>query len=366
MFEDIGIKKVRDTATDTLQRTGTYFKSHWSDYVIIVFILLLLGAFDAFALKKSENLGDSSYWLHAVTRISAYALASILGIRIGYPKYKDACQELKDALTYNRRLIVLRGSDFQEFINEVNIETKKLAWKNQINKKLAKLDRRSPSFFPLYYESRDEDGNRSEEFFKNVNPKWLRDRIKKKADKYCEKRETLESLLEDDFINENIQTLNVKYPVVYKSDFDFVDGNTAEYRSYQTRSKDTQAKARAVGNSLIFTLIFTLVVGGIALDFNRAIAEEQVAGIISAVVNSIIDVGIVLFRVANGITSSEKIVRSEDLRAVVDKNELMILYCELRGVKYPKITEVIQPAPIVAPTVVQPAQAITQPVQPHI
>lgn len=338
-FKD-GVKTVKGGIVRAGTAAGSHFKSHWSDYVIIVFILILLGAFDAFALKKSENLGDVSYWLHAFTRITAYALATVLGIRIGYPKFKDNCEDLKNALEYNRRLIVLRGSDFQEFINEVNVETKKLAWKNYINKKLAKLDRKSPNFFPLYYESKDENGNRSSEFFKGIKPKWLAEKVRRKADKYCETRETLESLIEDEYINANIQILNVKYPIVYKSDFDFVEGNSMEYRAYQTRSKNMQAKARTVGNSLILTLIITLVLGGIALDFNQAIAQEQVVGVVSAAINSIIDISIVLFRVGNGISSCEKIVRSEDLRAVVDKNELMVLYCQLRGIEYPKMSEI--------------------------
>lgn len=341
-FQVDDIKQVKRTITKAGEATGNYFKSHWSDYVIIVFILLLLGAFDAFTLKKSDNLGDVSYWLHSFTRIAAYALASVLGIRIGYPRYKEACKDLKDALEYNRQLICLRDSDFQDFINEINTETKKLAWKNHINKKLARLDRKSPNFFPLYFDSANENGERSDEFFKGIRPKWLAKRLKTKADKYCKERETLESLLDDEYINENIQVLNVKYPIVYKSDFDFVDGNTMEYKAYQTRSKDTQAKARTVGNSLILTLIITFVLGGIALDFNQAIAQEQVVGVVSAFVNAIIDVGMVLFRVGNGIFSCEKIVRSEDLRAVVDKNELMVLYCQLRGIPYPKMNEVLK------------------------
>ena len=341
LFGTIG--EVGSTVGNGAARVGKYFKTHWVDYIIFIMILALLGTFDIFILGKSDNLGSLNYWLHAATRLGAYTLAIILGIRVGYPKYKEGCLDLQLALKYNRMLTVKRGVNFGDFINTINLEVKKAAWIDHINKKLGRLDRRSPAFFPLYYDSKDEKGVRSDKFFNGIKWKWVRNLVIKHANKYCQKRETLEKLITDEYIKKNIHLLNVKYNIVYKHDFDNVLGGDESYKSYQTRTRTGQAKSRAVVSGLIFTVIFILLIGSISLDFNEALAQERVLGIVSAIINGFVDIGLTLWKFVSGIGSCEKIVRQEDLRVAVDKNELLVLYCRQNGIAYPEPPTELEP-----------------------
>ncbi len=329
------VDNTKSTLKTAANKSASYFKAHWIDYLILFFICLLLGAFDIFILKKSDNFASLNYWLHSATRLGAYTLACVLGIRIGYPRIKAACSDYQRAIAWNIRLSKLRGTNFGDFINKINLETKKAAWKSYINRKLARLDKFSPEFFPIYYDTKDDSGKRSDEYFDRIKFNWLRKKIKNKAQNYCRKRENLEKFLSDEYIDKNIHSLSVKYVVVYKHDFDNVESGYELYHAYHTRTSTGKAKARAVVTGLLFTVVLIFLIGAVKLDIDEALLEQRVIGIIAAIINSIIDIGLTLWKFCNGLNSCEKIVRQEDLRAVVDKNELLKLYCAENGLSYP-------------------------------
>ena len=200
----------RNKISKTSNQAAAYVQAHWIDYVLIFLILFILNAFDVFILKRSDRFLSPEYWYHSVCRIAAYILAGILGVRVGYPKAKVACRELWDALSKNGHLVILKeqnGVLFSDFIDTINIEVKKSAWIAKINKKLTKLDKFSPNWFPLYYKIPKEEYLAKYRLLKWVT-KW---RVKK----YCTKRQTLEALLVKDFIDNNIEILNVKFPRVF-------------------------------------------------------------------------------------------------------------------------------------------------------
>ncbi|MBR2578522.1 MAG: hypothetical protein IKE41_00060, partial [Clostridia bacterium] len=92
----------------------------------------------------------------------------------------------------------------------------------------------------------------------------------------------------------------------------------------------------------LFTVIFVLVVGAIAFDIDKALMEQQVIGIISAIVNSILDIGLVLWKFTSGINSCDEIVKTEDLRSVVDKNDLLTQYCDKNQIEYKEELENVE------------------------
>ena len=306
----------------TVNATVSYFKAHWIDYLLLVFICLMLGAFDVFILKRSDNFLKPTYWYHAVCRISAYYLAALLGVRIGYPKAKDACEELRRALQKNRRLMILKeldGSLFNDFICRTNLDVKIKAWKTTINLKLTKLQKTVPDFFLLYYNDRKED------YFARFKPK-KREKIKGKADAYCHTRADLEVLLTDDYIKNNIDSLNINYYVIKDTDFNSIVENGVGYKYYKTRASVKKNAARTIASSLILTVVITLVMGSVALSLDEALLQSRLLTVFSIIINSILDIGLTLWRFLNGYFDCERIVREEDLRAALDQNELLVLY----------------------------------------
>lgn len=314
-----------DNARNKISKTGNqaaaYVQAHWIDYVLIFLILFILNAFDVFILKRSDRFLSPEYWYHSVCRITAYILAGILGVRVGYPKAKVACRELWDALSKNGHLIILKeqnGVLFSDFIDTINIEVKKSAWIAKINKKLAKLDKFSPSWFPLYYKIPKEEYLAKYRLLKGVM-KW---RVKR----YCTKRQTLEALLVKDFIDNNIEILNVKFPRVFSTDFTQTTSTLKGFSAFHTRPNVKFNSAKMIGSSVIFAIIVAIVAGSVKFSIDEALVEARTLAIFSIVINSVLDIGMTLWKYVSARLECPRIVRQEDLRAVLDQNEILVRF----------------------------------------
>lgn len=327
------IKNFTETGKKVTKKTTVHFKTHWLDYLLLFFICFVLGAFDIFVLKQSQRLFKQEYWTHAGCRMAAYVLAGILGIRLGYPKFKAECEDLAIALEKNRKLIIYKevdGNRFGDFIYDINIRVKKSAWKYQITNRLKKLDKKNPSFFPLWYIDKDE--KHFERFkptekckFKKVK-QWKYNRIKAEAVKYRHNRDTLEKFLTDEYIDKNIHVLDVKYPIVDKNHFARIDCDNLGYEHYKTTADTTGNAAKKILNILLVSSIITLLIGAIAIDLDKQLLEDRVLGIFRIIINAILDIGLTIWQFVKCYLYSEKIVRQEDLRSVLDQNELLTEY----------------------------------------
>lgn len=311
-----------DNARNKISQTGNqaaaYVQAHWIDYVLIFLILFILNAFDVFILKRSDRFLSPEYWYHTVCRITAYVLAGILGVRIGYPKAKAVCRELWDAIGKNGHLIILKeqnGAAFSDFIDIINLEVKKSAWIAKINKKLAKLDKFSPNWFPLYYKV-----PKQEYFDKYKLFKWL---MVKRVNKYCAKRKTLEALIVDEFINKNIEILNVRYPRIFPTDFTQTTGTFKKFSAFHTRPNIKANSAKMIGSGVIIAIVIAVLAGSVKLSIDEALVETRIISTFSIIVNSILDVGMTLWKYVSARLECPRIVRQEDLRAVLDQNEIL-------------------------------------------
>ena len=65
------------------------------------------------------------------------------------------------------------------------------------------------------------------------------------------------------------------------------------------------------------------------LSINEALLTERVSTIISIIVNAIFDIGFTVFKFTSAISNCPKIVRQEDLRSVLDQNEILIRFKKL-------------------------------------
>lgn len=234
-------------------------------------------------------------------------------------------------------MLKLVKSNFGEFINSINLESKQNAWKAKINKKLAKLDKCSPDFFPLFYANfNNAETTIQDDCLKRYHSVKKREKMKRKAEEYCVKRATLEKLLTDEFISKNLNSISVNYNVIYKQDFYDVESGYDAFNVYKTRTEVKKSSSRIVVNSLLFSVIMVLLGGSLKLDFDKALFEQRALMIINAVISGIIDICFALWKFVDGFKSCETLVKQEDLRVAVDKNELLVRYLEQNGLVYDK------------------------------
>ena len=275
-----------------------------------------------FIPKGSDKFLSAEYWYHAFCRIVAYVLAGILGVRIGYPLAKNACNEFWIALSKNTRLLLLKEQNsvsFGDFIGGINLEVKKTVWRAKILKRLARLDKHSPSFFPLYFKQpREEYFARYKWIFKSIY-KW-------RIGKYCDKRKTLEALLDETFIDENILVLNVRYPVIAETDFTRVSGTHDKFKFYKTAANIKANAAKMISSGVLIAVIIALLAGSVMLSIDEALLEARVLSIFSIIINSILDVGVTLWKFLSAYMECPRIVRQEDLRSVLDQNEILVRF----------------------------------------
>lgn len=298
----------------------TYVKTHWVDGLLFFFILLILGAFDIFVLEQNNKFLTFEYWEHTACRLTAYMLAGILGFRLYYDKARALCYDLTRAFNKNRHLLPLKELNsipFGDFLDVINDETKIAAWKAKITALLVKLDKKSPAVFPIYYKMRDI----------SIFDKYkFKNRLIKKAEKYCEKRQILENMLVDEYINENLPLLDVKFYKIYPTDFTQTTGRIGKYNHYYTRANPKGNAAKKIGDGLIVSLLIAVFTGSFVLSVNEALLTERVSTIVSIIVNAIFDIGFTVFKFFSAIGSCPKIVRQEDLRSVLDQNEILVRF----------------------------------------
>ncbi|MBO7214562.1 MAG: hypothetical protein J6V66_03590 [Clostridia bacterium] len=325
-----GFKKFTEQGKETATKTVTYFKTRWIDYLLLIFILFTLGAFDFFVLQRSDEFLTAEYWNHTACRLIAYVLAGVIGVRVGYPKAQENCQELAETLEENKRLLKFKqGKDkeFGKFIYEINLEVKKNAWRAKIEKKLARLDKFSPNFFPLYYQDKRDD------FFEKFRYTKLKKKIKQKAEKYCEKRQTLEALLDDKYIDDNILILNVRYAKVSETHFNGITSGKTAYREYHTKANPSLSAGQRIGIGILIAGFIAFLSGSIKLTIDEATAQEMFVTVFSIIINTIFDVGFTLWKFVAGVNDCKRIVRQEDLRSALDQNELLTRFSETLGAK---------------------------------
>ena len=314
--------KAREKTRSASNKATLYFKAHWVDSVLFFFILLVLGAFDFFVLKQSDKFLSLEYWYHTFYRLIAYVLAGILGIRIFYPKAKAACFEFWKALSKNRYYLPLKELNsvaFSGFISDINNDTKISAWKAKITAKLTKLDKHSPDIFSTYYKTGKKD------LFDKYS-KFKKKYLIKRAEKYCLQRKIFEMWLTDEYINENLEIINVKYFKIYETDFTQTTGKTSSYTAYYTRPNVKGNAAKMIGNGLFVSILIAILTGSFVLTIDEALFVERVETIVSIIINAIFDIGFTVWKFVSAAMDCPRIVRQEDLRSVLDQNEILLRF----------------------------------------
>ena len=205
-------------------------------FVIIAFVLIIEGCFNFVELGFDVNLFKKlAFWFSILFRVFLLVLVRSAALLIFLDVARAKNMDLRKAKEINGKYMKLKGDDFPKYIDMVkNPEIKIKVWKEQNNKKLAKLEKKAKQEDrSLYYKKGDEYD------------------LQKENNAYCQKRKFLEEQLSDEYIEKNLDTLVIakKYPKLNPAIFSLPVGTENINGQYQITAKTKNAVFASIAMS---------------------------------------------------------------------------------------------------------------------
>ena len=282
-------------------------------FIAIFLILIVEGCMNWVNLEfKWENLLKIE--LYIITGLNSLLMVSVKIIAYNYllPLIKDKNRNLKKEVIKNTKLNEFKDINFYPWCeNEYNTHSKIEAWKISISKKLSKLNRKAKdSEIAEYYKIKKSLNNLKEnEQELNIEPNF---------NEYGKKRELLEFQLTNEYIEDNIEYLNVKYYNINPYDFDIPVSNDKV-----NKNKIISHENRAIAFSLALSCIIML---GLNMLKQLLDPTPNSTAFIATIINLGIDLIFMTFQCFSAFLDANKIVKKEILVAYTNRNRILIEY----------------------------------------
>lgn len=271
--------------------------------ILLILILIVEGCFNFITLEFNFSmLYEIQFWIKIIFKMTLLLLVRMLALTIFKPKARENNKELQVEKNKNEKLVKLKEADFPYWIENVkNVDIKKEAWKNKINKKLLKLERKAS----------DDDRHL---FYDNTIPE--EEKIK---NKYYRLKMRFLSLLTNDFIDSNINTLQVKFQRLDAAIFDLPVNLEHEDNKYQISSKTKSATVISLAVASIGLLITNVLISGFAFGVNDAI-------LLATIISLSVDLVFLSYQFLMGIFDSYRIINTQELLPYVNRNRILKEY----------------------------------------
>lgn len=294
--------------------------------VLLLFVILaVFGCLDFATLTfHFEYLSNPNFWLTIVQKMIAGVCAFNIGINLMWDTEIKKDKTLHDAVDLYYLLLDYKQIDFEEYITKIfNPHQKRLAYISYINKEIYILNKHAKASDKLLYSS--ELPERQAEKLKN---------------RYCKKRQELEDLKSDDYINKNIGNIKVKYFAVDPAVFELeIDGSTS-IKGIKTKGSVAAGRVKATSSVVIGMLGFAMLTSSFTLSFNQQQFASQMEAFWHYALHCIEDVGVVVWQVLRGTNQTRKIISEEMTQVYVGRNKVLQEYLQWRLVNRKKNTEV--------------------------
>ena len=276
-------------------------------------LLVILGAFGCFDWMHLqfhfEYLSDASFWFNVVIKAIADICAYNIGINVIVDeviKKNTTLQKLKSI--YNE-LNNYKDEDFEEYINKYNRECKIEAYINEINFKIVKLNKFSRKSDKLLYSSKAEDKQEL-----------------KKINRYCIKRQQLEDLKTDTYIEANIDNLEVKYKDVDAGIFDLEINGTQKIVQNKVTGSINKGRVITSATTLLGILAGTIFVNSFRLTPNTQELEDGVVAAMNYAIKMITDIGLILWQFLRGVLTTPRIVSQQLTNPLEERVKILKKY----------------------------------------
>lgn len=277
--------------------------------VLLFIILLVFGCLDFATLKfHGEYLTSIGYWGTVFTKTIAGVCAFNIGINLMWDIEIAKDYILAFAIaTYEKLKKWVDDKEFEGFVKIFNAREKKKAYISQINKKIYRLNRLSRAKDRLLYSS-DLPENRE----------------KKLKNRYCIKRQELEDLKKDEFIDKNLEGLSVKYMEVYPEIFKLeIDGATVS-RGVKTKGNVSLGKAKATSSMVFGMIAFSAFVASFGLEMDQEEFASNMEAFLHYLLKCVEDVAIIIWQSLRGALRTKRIISSELTQPYAGRNKVLL------------------------------------------
>lgn len=271
------------------------------NFVLLVVILGVFGCFDFLTMRFNFDVFDfvghqelaASYWTEVITKAIAGVCAYNIGMNINWEREVEKSFTLRTLIRRYEELDKMRdGKTFNDYVmNVYNLEEKKKAWVDHINKKIHRLNRLAKHRDLVLYSSDDATG--------------------KAKSRYCIKRKDLEEMKTDGWIDKNIGSVFVKYravdPIVFSLDIEC----KTESRGAKVQGNVAMAKARNSASVVFGMLAISMFLASFALSASKEKFVDQMQAFWYYALKLLEDIGVVLWQVFRGMLDDRKLVNSE-------------------------------------------------------
>lgn len=320
------ISRFNDSVSDVISLASSkkeYFAKQIINSILLFIILLVFGCLDFAKLTfHFDYILEPSYWGTVISKTIAGICAYNIGINLLWEAEIKKNKILAWAIKYYNHLIAYKEEkDFEFFVvNVFNKKEKKKAYKSVINRKIYILNRISRGKNKLLYSS--EIPPDVEDYDKKV----LELKERKKTNRYCIKRQELEDLKSDEYIDKNIDSINVRYQEVDAAIFNLEIDGSAIVKGVKTKGNVGYGKIKSSVTVAIGMIGFSMFLTAIVLELNQEQFADQMVRFWHYCLKCVTDVGIVLWQTYRGMLASRKIISSELTQPYVGRNKVLVDY----------------------------------------
>lgn len=292
----------------------------FTNVVLTIVVLAVFGCFDFVTMEWDwSRILTYAFW----TKVSSKTIAAVccfnIGINFNWESAIASFYVLKESINTYEVLIKDKDDEYFEYYVEqvYNMESKKKAWINKINRAIYRLDRFSKNSDKLLYTSKIPASA------ENYEEKCEELEARKSKNRYCVKRKELEMLKSKEYIDDNLDSLSVRYSKVNPAAFEMdVDGKIRDEDNKVTGNV-TVGKASATANVVWGVLLVTSITSAIVVSVNQQEFVNNVQAFWHYLLNAAVDIGIVAWNLFRGTMACKSIIEEQIHRPYVNRNKIL-------------------------------------------
>ena len=304
--------------------------------ILTIVVLAVFGCFDFVNMEWDwTRVFTYAFWTRVTSKTVAAVCCFNIGINFNWEGALSTFYVLKETIKSYEALVKDKDDEnFEYYVNQVyNMESKKKAWINKINRKIYRLDRFAKNKDKLLYTSKIPEGVDDYEL------KVQHLELKKQHNKYCIKRHELEELKSDSYINDNIGSITVRYSKVNPSAFEMDINGKITDEDNKVTGNVALGKVKATSSVVLGVILVTAVMSAIVVSINQQQFVDQMQAFWYYVLSATVDVGIIAWNLFRGTMACKSIIEEQIHRPYVNRNKVLKKFISWKLVNNIKTSE---------------------------
>lgn len=283
--------------------------------LLLFVVLTMLGCLDFASLTfHFEYLLQPDFWITVLVKTIAGICAYNVGINLVWDAEIKKNLELAENIRIYNKLKDKKQNDFEFYVRKIfNPREKKIAYVSQINRRIYLLNKFSRAKDRLLYSSDLPERQ-----------------VEKEKNLYCIKRQQLENLKSDEFIERNLDSLKVKYYEVDATVFELEVDGSPTLRGVKTRGNITQEKVKATASMVLGMVMFSMILTAIGLEINQALIDDSINRFLYFALKIVADIGVICWQMFRGMLKTRKIISSALTQVYAGRNKVLTNYIQWR------------------------------------